>query len=341
MSGKISIIVPVYNCDKYLRRCIESLVSQSYKDIEIILIDDGSTDKSMDICQEMAAKDHRIKYVRQSNAGVSSARNHGLNIATGKYIGFCDSDDWAAPNMYENLVNLIEEYSADVAIVRYINEVDGRVCSFNDSNKIITFSGKQAILEMHKAKLFEGQLWNKLFRAELFLNTRLDEKIIIFEDLLILWSIFLKANTVVFHDKSMYHYAINSSSALNQPYRNADWQRREACIKMLEIARMNYADAIPYVKKTFLMADLRLAEKMCVCGKLSSNKRAFLTKEMRSLYDSEVDKLLTSDRRKKINLFFNHHILFCLTLNSLACLSNCKRVAKKYLFNQTIPHHGS
>ena len=99
MNELISIIIPIFNCEKYIKRCLNSLINQTYKNIEVILIDDGSTDRSSEICKDYSKRDQRIKYIRQNNQGVSAARNRGLDIAKGKYMGFCDSDDGADATM--------------------------------------------------------------------------------------------------------------------------------------------------------------------------------------------------------------------------------------------------
>lgn len=115
----ISIIVPIYKVEKYLPKCIESLIKQTYRDIEIILVDDGSPDGCPQICDEYAAKDSRIIVIHQKNAGVSAARNAGLDIAKGEYIGFVDPDDWVAPKMYEKMLDAIRENQADMVICGY------------------------------------------------------------------------------------------------------------------------------------------------------------------------------------------------------------------------------
>lgn len=115
----VSIIVPIYKVEKYLPKCIESLIKQTYRDIEIILVDDGSPDGCPQICDEYAAKDSRIIVIHQKNAGVSAARNAGLDIAKGEYIGFVDPDDWVAPKMYEKMLDAIRENQADMAICGY------------------------------------------------------------------------------------------------------------------------------------------------------------------------------------------------------------------------------
>lgn len=121
----ISIIVPVYMAEKYLNRCIESILCQTYKNFELILVDDGSPDTSGDLCDYWAGQDSRVKVIHKENGGASSARNCGLKIAKGKYIAFVDSDDWLEPNMYEQLYKLLEENKAQMAICG-MRVVDGK-----------------------------------------------------------------------------------------------------------------------------------------------------------------------------------------------------------------------
>ena len=111
----ISIIIPVYKTEPYLRKCVDSVLAQTYTNLEVILVDDGSPDDCGKICDEYAAKDSRVKVIHKENGGLSSARNCGLDVATGKYIGFVDSDDWIDPDMYETLLGLLLRYDADIA----------------------------------------------------------------------------------------------------------------------------------------------------------------------------------------------------------------------------------
>ena len=116
----ISVIVPVYNVEQYLPKCIDSILAQTYENLEIILVEDGTKDSSGVICDEYAAKDARIRVIHKENGGLSSARNAGMEIARGEYFGFVDSDDWIEPEMYENLMALAQKYDADVFVKGYI-----------------------------------------------------------------------------------------------------------------------------------------------------------------------------------------------------------------------------
>ena len=119
MSEKISVIVPIYKTEQFLSKCIDSIINQTYKNLEIILVDDGSPDNCPKICDEYAKRDNRIKVIHKENGGLSSARNAGIEIATGDFSAFVDSDDWIDSDMYESLVKLSDEYNADIAECGY------------------------------------------------------------------------------------------------------------------------------------------------------------------------------------------------------------------------------
>ena len=119
---KVSIIVPVYNVEKYLRRCIDSILRQTLTDIEVILVDDGSFDSSGKICEEYARKDSGLRVIHQKNAGVAVARNTGLDIASGDYIAFVDSDDYIEPNMYQSMMQVANQYDCDVVLCDCVKE---------------------------------------------------------------------------------------------------------------------------------------------------------------------------------------------------------------------------
>ena len=123
MKPTVSIIVPIYNVEKYLGRCLDSLLAQTLKNIEIIAVNDGSTDLSLKILKEYSIKDSRIKIINKPNGGVSSARNEGIQLASGEFIGFVDPDDWVDPEMYEDMVNHAKNEKADIVMCSYIENL--------------------------------------------------------------------------------------------------------------------------------------------------------------------------------------------------------------------------
>lgn len=129
----ISIIVPVYNVEKYLKECIDSVISQTYKNLEIILVDDGSTDKSGEICDEYSKKDSRIKVIHKENGGLSDARNVALDIAKGEYIGFVDSDDYVEKDMFETLYKLAEEHNTEISSISFYKTLENEIIDVRNS----------------------------------------------------------------------------------------------------------------------------------------------------------------------------------------------------------------
>lgn len=167
---KISIIIPVYNVEKYLDECVQSVVNQSYKNLEIILVDDGSTDNCPQMCDNYALQDSRIKIVHKANGGLSDARNAGIDVATGTYIGFVDSDDCILENMYEELLSVMDYSNADIVSSKFFLYQDGK-------EKICTWSSMSGYIEGNVLSLKEyfalvvnetldNSVWNKLYKAE-------------------------------------------------------------------------------------------------------------------------------------------------------------------------------
>lgn len=206
---KISIIVPVYKAEPYLKKCIDSILNQTFKDFELILINDGSTDNSGKICDEYALKDKRIKVIHKENGGLSSARNVGLDIAQGKYLGFVDSDDWIDSDMYEILYKLIKESGKEIANigVKFIYDNNQNKCLSN--HKILLFSREEAIEELLKQKLFKDYFCCNLFKKSLFNDLKFEEGKK-FEDLDLMYKIILKSNGIVTSGETKYNYFQNN-----------------------------------------------------------------------------------------------------------------------------------
>ncbi|WP_110301219.1 glycosyltransferase [Halanaerobium congolense] len=173
MSNKISIIVPVYNSEKYLRRCINSIISQTYSNLEIILINDGSEDKSGEICEEFSLLDNRVKVIHTENCGQASARNTGLKIATGDYIGFVDSDDWIDKDMYELLLKMIEKHDADIAECGFNVVYDDYIERLNKQSFIVSDKITSIRNFVKNSRLHSNiVIWNKLYSKKIISDLR-------------------------------------------------------------------------------------------------------------------------------------------------------------------------
>ncbi len=167
---KLSVIIPVYNCEKYLHKCLDSLINQTLKDIEIICVNDGSTDNSAEIIKTYS----NVKLINKENGGQSSARNKGLEIAQGEYIGFVDSDDWIDLNYFETLYNTAKKYNADIAMSDFIRTGPNKnKIRLNISSEQLYYSTEDKIKISNALK--EGCIWNKIYKKEILNNIRFNE----------------------------------------------------------------------------------------------------------------------------------------------------------------------
>ena len=166
MNCELSIIVPVYNTAQYLPQCIESILKQSFKNWELILIDDGSTDGSAEICEEWAQKDARIKVIHKVNSGQADSRNQALEICQGAYIGFVDSDDWIEESMYEVLMNDLKTTNSDIAICNHYDESKNKTLCKNVSDKRYILKNQEIQEFVIKDKI-KSYIWQMLFKREL------------------------------------------------------------------------------------------------------------------------------------------------------------------------------
>ncbi|MFC5401737.1 glycosyltransferase family 2 protein [Cohnella soli] len=213
---KISVIMPVYNVEAYICKSLESVVHQTYPNLEIICVNDGSTDRSGEICDEYARRDSRVKVVHQANRGCSSAINAGLDIMTGDYVGFVDPDDWVELHFFEEMVKLLEDHDVDfVCSGRFIatDKQSSRVD--NKADFVPGIIKRQEIMRYtfmrDSYRAFGAYYWNKLFRVNLFNPTNGIEKIRFWEevsggDVLMFIDYVMKANTAYYFDTPYYHY---------------------------------------------------------------------------------------------------------------------------------------
>ena len=203
----ISIIIPCFNAEKTLEKCLKSVVQQSYANLEIIIIDDGSTDETSLIYNKFQSNDERILVLKQQNSGVSKARNTGVKAATGDYICFVDSDDWAELNYCSELYSLLVGENADISIVEasYEDENGNVLCNKPTSEEKI-FDGNRALVLLLEDREIQSHPWGKLFKADLLKNVHFPENLKCFEDYSTLFKIFNKAVKVVKSNEKLYHY---------------------------------------------------------------------------------------------------------------------------------------
>ncbi len=205
----ISIIVPVYRAEKYLDNCIKSLLAQTYTDLEIILVDDGSPDGSGAICDAYAAKDSRIKVIHQQNGGLSAARNAGLAVASGEYIGFVDSDDTVEPDMFELLLHAVDGHQLAMCGARRVEE--GKTLPPTASDAAVTVLDNAGLWEEIFGRL-NNAAWNKLYRADLIKDSNFPQGLIHGEDLLFHLTYLPSVQSGVVLEAVKYNYYIHQGS---------------------------------------------------------------------------------------------------------------------------------
>ncbi|MBR9647298.1 glycosyltransferase family 2 protein [Clostridium tyrobutyricum] len=220
MKPIVSIIVPIYNVERYINKCIDSILSQTFKKFELILVDDGSPDSCGEMCDKYAKLDYRIKVIHKKNGGLSSARNAGIDIAQGKYIGFIDSDDWIKNDMYESLYKAIIKYDADISICDFIKFNENYDLSFKEDSRknIEIWNNIEALEKLNTDNCGKIVIaWNKLYKKELWSDIRFPEGRI-HEDVFTMHKILFKANRVVNTNKILYGYLQRSSSIIGTKF---------------------------------------------------------------------------------------------------------------------------
>ena len=213
-SPLVSLIVPVFNVESYLTQCLESIRDQDYQNLEILIIDDGSTDKSGDICDRYALLDTRAIVFHTENHGLAMARNIGLDKAKGDYITFLDSDDWMEPNAVSKLVECAQEYDSDIVVGGVYREWINKTEIANMPDKITVYDGEEALSELICEGYLRQFVWNKIYRASCFSKLRFPEGRL-HEDMYVTYHVLYEAKRVVFITDVLFHYRMRKSGICN------------------------------------------------------------------------------------------------------------------------------
>ncbi len=215
----ISIIVPVYNVEQYIEQCVTSLINQTYEEIEIILVDDGSTDKSGRMCDELLKRDKRIKVIHKENGGLSDARNIGIDNSAGRFISFVDSDDFVEETYINCLYDVIMFHDADIAVgAYYITSFREKKMEVNQEIFEKVYTSEEGILDLLYQKNMTSSAWAKMYKRELFREIRFPLNKL-HEDVPVVYNVFLKANKIAYIDKKIYYYFQRKGSIVNSSFR--------------------------------------------------------------------------------------------------------------------------
>lgn len=297
MGGKISVIVPVYNVAAYLRECMESILQQDYRDLEILLIDDGSTDDSGTICDEYAVRDSRVRVIHQPNGGAAAAKNAGLRVASGRYLSFVDSDDYLEPGAFSHMVSLLEAHSADVV-----------QCSFRDvytdeTADHVVLTDQCVFSTQEYLKRFTEDwtcclLWDKLYKRSVFTGTFFEEGHIVDDEYFTYLGI-MKANKIVHDPYIVYNYRKRASSVTIKP----EYRERTLFDKLdyLEKRRANISRAFPELKKTFDVHYLDMLVWMSRDSYVTNACLDSIKRKIKQYFEQEGHVCV--DVRRKINLW--------------------------------------
>lgn len=222
MQSLVSIIIPVYKVEQYLDRCVNSVVDQTYKNLEIILVDDGSPDSCGNLCDEWKTKDSRIKVIHKKNGGLSDARNAGLKIATGKYVLFIDSDDWISLVMVEKMVEAMEKNSVDMVICQYyLSYPDGQNICKSKKNDNQLLNVKETISLLLKDSIITNHAWRKLYKRNL-VNQDCFPVGMNYEDIYAMPELIFACEKIYYLDAAYYYYFQNQNSITNTAsYKNS------------------------------------------------------------------------------------------------------------------------
>ena len=237
---QISVIVPIYNVAEYLEKCIESILKQTYKNLQIILVDDGSTDGSSKICDDYAKIDSRIEVIHKTNGGLVSARKAGIQMATGDYVGYVDGDDWIEPDMYEQMLDCMITNSVDIVETQYFLEAGTQTKRMESKLAYGIYATENLIPIMlcdedfNECKM-QPYLWSKLYKREMFIphQMRVDERILCGEDIAVVYPYILDCQNIYIMNYAGYHY-VQRANSMTRVIHDKEREQNKVLIRYLK-----------------------------------------------------------------------------------------------------------
>lgn len=263
----LSIIVPAHNAEKHLTTCIESILDQTYTDFELIIVNDGSTDGSEKICNDLMSTDDRIITINQENLGVSAARNAGLDAAAGTYIGFVDADDTIDPDMYELLISNAINHNVDIAICGIRRIATKKISIFGGTNQINILNRGEGVSKFFEKKI-QGSVYEKIFKSELINQIRFEGKH--YEDVLFTFQALCKSKKTAFIDIPKYNYFSHENSVSKQKFSKNHIDTVLFSQQIVEIASKKMPDYLEEAKALDFVMNISLLNLI-----LLNNKRQY------------------------------------------------------------------
>lgn len=314
----ISVIIPIYNAEKYLKKCLDTVLSQTYTNIEVILVNDGSSDGSGAIIDSYACQDGRIRVIHlPENKGVSHARNRGIDILKGEYTIFVDADDYVEPDFLEKLYGNLKENQADISICGVDFVGFGEYVTSRKAGSACVVSADQAIFCMLNLYPFGQEMCNKLFISSQIKNHYFSEKIYSGEDLLFIYQILKHAKCVSYMPEKLYHYVYHKESSSHQEFSEKQYTGFLVYKFLYEDAFIHYPMLIPKIKLDILYINIRFSVRV-IDNKMikRSQKYHYLKRFQKNIRQFTTKETLTLIERKsiiaKIILLYSNIIAFWL-----------------------------
>jgi len=291
-NNKVSIIVPIYKVEKYLRKCIESILNQTYENFELILVDDGSPDNCGSICDEYASKDNRIIVIHKENGGLSDARNFGINKASGEWIAFIDSDDYIKDDYIEKLVNICgDDCEIGIVLPSYVYE-DYKEKKDNKREFIKIFDSKDALLTMLYQKEFDTSAWGKIYKRNLFSQIEFPVGKL-YEDISTIYRVILKSNKVAYCNCKKYMYLQRKDSIMGNSFKIKD---------------MDYVYQAEIMMNDLLRFNDKMLEKAAKCRYINANFSILLKIRKSKQYMAQRKEILENIKKFRKKVIFDKSV---------------------------------
>lgn len=309
----VSIVIPVYNVEQYLKRCLDSIINQTYQTLEIILINDGSTDNSGSICDAYQKKDSRIVVIHKENGGLSDARNRGIDIATGEYITFVDSDDFVSLDYVEVLVQLLEKCNADTAVCMFQKfEKENEINPKDTSKKELIFTGYDAVKDLCYQKHIPNSAWAKLYKTSLFAGIRYPVGRL-YEDLGTTYRLLLRSKKVIYNTSVKYYYFQRRDSIMHYSFSTKNMDR----VLMSEQLFGDIKDISTELKKA------------AMCRMFLSNVQVLRELPLdNDDFSKEREMIVTNIKQQRNTVLFDHNAKLMIRIIALSTYLPIQKVQK-------------
>ena len=309
MKDKISVIIPVYNIKDYIERAVKSVLAQTYTNIELVLVDDGSTDGSSELLDQLCRTDNRIIVLHKENGGVTSARLYGTSKATGNWIGFVDGDDVIEPDMYERLLSNALKYNADISHCGYQMCFPDRTDFYYNSGRLVIQDHETALTDLVEGKFVEPGLWNKLFKKAL-MNTllesgKMDLELRYMEDLLMNYYLFSYASNAIYEDFCPYYYMIHKGSVMTS---NDNLRKVLDPLRVFKQIRSDTSD-----KAIITIVDRRIGACLMKLSTIETKNESSLVLSIRKNAKRELCKMLPGLLKEKNGLRYKCKAFMIIT----------------------------